>query len=400
MIVPIRYGQGAEPEARAARLPDGRVFVFAFTDADALRSWAEGPIRWAAVRGPDLAAVAVESGAQCLALNPAGPFGGELNTAEVRALADTEGFDVHAVDPGSGLTSMAVRGDAGYELRPSTGFPSGLIEGVRRALEGCTDVVRAYPLESTIATGRRSYTVGLELAPEAAAPTVAAAICARLPAGQQLDVVALENPLREHLSAQVDPIWMSSNDLAGTVSGLPPEVTDQLRALEDGRLVGYPKRPLIDPLDEQLDWLVDRYISGDEAFRAAFRQAIGLTAAVALEDYGVRMASTALRDQSPAALLKGVTATMLAAQCEAEDPREVLIKIAPLHDSAELLAVDPEDLFDRAAELAGPDAPSYLKRFRQRHPESRSLDAFEWERLEPPRDGLSYWHRWWDDEAD
>lgn len=195
-------------------------------------------------------------------------------------------------------------------------------------------------------------------------------------------------------------IWAYSDESerwVETMSALPAEITDQLQALEDGRLLGYPRRPLDDPLDDQLDWLMERYIAADEPFRSAFRQAIGLTAAAALESYGARMASVALRGRSPGPLIKGVAAAMLAGQCEGEDPREVLIDIAPLHDSAELLAVDPQDVFDRAAELAGPDAPSYLQRFPQRHPANRSLDAFEWERLEPPRDGLSYWHQWWDD---
>lgn len=182
------------------------------------------------------------------------------------------------------------------------------------------------------------------------------------------------------------------------MSALPPEVTEQLDALEDGRLLGYPKRPLTDPVDEQLDWLMERYIAGDEDFRSALRQAIGLTVAVAFEDYGARMASAALRDRSPEPLLKGVAAAMLAAHCAEEDPREILINIAPLHHSAEVLAVDPGDLFDRAADLAGPDAPSYLREFPLREPPNRGLKAFKWERLDPPRDGLSYWHQWWNEE--
>ena len=212
VIVPIRDGQGAQPEVRAARVADGRLFLCAFTDAHALRGWAEGPVRWAAMLGRDLAAFAVESGVHSVALNPAGPFGGELGSHELRALAESDGFDVQAVDPGSGMTSMAVRSDAGYELRPSTGFPPELVEGVRRALAGRTDVVRAYPLEGTIATGKRSYTLGLTLAADAEGSTVAAAIGPRLPAGQPLDMVALDGQRAMTVATQVDPIWTSEGE--------------------------------------------------------------------------------------------------------------------------------------------------------------------------------------------
>jgi len=37
-------------------------------------------------------------------------------------------------------------------------------------------------------------------------------------------------------------------------------------------------------VDDQIDWLMERYIDGDEALRSAFREAIGLTEAAALED--------------------------------------------------------------------------------------------------------------------
>jgi len=75
LIVPIRDGQGDAPEVCATRGEDGRVFVLAFTDAHALRKWAEGPVRWASMRGPDLASFVVASGAHSVVLNRQAPSG-------------------------------------------------------------------------------------------------------------------------------------------------------------------------------------------------------------------------------------------------------------------------------------------------------------------------------------
>ena len=212
VIVPIRDPEGSGPNIRAARMADGRLLVPAFTDGGALGSWAEAPVRWAAIRGRELASFAIRSGAHGVVLNPAGPFGGELGAAELRAVAESEGFDLHSVDPRHGMTRMAIRGDAGYELQPAAGFPPELAEGVGRALGGRTDVLRAYPLESTVAGGQRSYTVGLELAPGADASSAAVAIGARLPAGRQVDVLPLAAGLVDYVGAHVDPIWTSEGE--------------------------------------------------------------------------------------------------------------------------------------------------------------------------------------------
>ena len=210
VIVPISDAQVAdEPEVRAVRREDGRLSVLAFTDAGALRNWTSDPVRWATVYGRSLASLAVERDVYSVALNPAGPYGGELITSELKALAESDGFDIRAVDPASGMASMSVRADAGYELQPSADFPSDLIEVARRALQGRTDVLRAYALEGKTEKVPRWYTVGVQLAPGAEGSAVAAAMGTRLPSGRRLDVLPLDPGLHESLAGKIDPFWVS-----------------------------------------------------------------------------------------------------------------------------------------------------------------------------------------------
>jgi SseB protein N-terminal domain len=98
VIVPIRDGPQGEREVRAVQGNDGQPVVLAFTDPDALAASASGPVGWASMSGPDLAAFAVERGARAVALNPHGPYGGQLDLRELDALADSAALDLKGVD--------------------------------------------------------------------------------------------------------------------------------------------------------------------------------------------------------------------------------------------------------------------------------------------------------------
>ena len=88
-------------------------------------------------------------------------------TAELKALAESQGFDVREIDPATGMASLIVRPGSELELRAASDFPSEVIEAVRSVLAGRTDVRRAFALQGTINSGRHSNTLGLELAPDA-----------------------------------------------------------------------------------------------------------------------------------------------------------------------------------------------------------------------------------------
>jgi len=139
---------------------------------------------------------------------------------------------------------------------------------------------------------------------------------------------------------------------------------------------GYLQRPFPDRIDRVVDHFLGGYRLADDATRAAVRTAIHLDHAQTLGAYGERMATLAVRERSVDLLARGLLAAMLRGNCPQEDLRDVLVSIAPLQRSAERLGVDPEDEFERAAALAGPDTPRALRDFPRRKPRDRGLAAF------------------------
>lgn len=209
LIVPILDGDEEPPRVRAVSTEEGRVVILAFTDSEALGAWAKEPVRWGSMRGRDLAPFAAENGVDSVVLNPAGPFGGELNAAELRTLAESAGLDVHDVDPSTGMASLEVSDVSQVQLDPSAEFSPTLLAAVQQALSAAPGVRSAFPLEATIG-GKRSRTLGLLVDPDASVAEVAREIGAHLPADEQLDVLPLDTAMAQQIEGRVDPIWSSS----------------------------------------------------------------------------------------------------------------------------------------------------------------------------------------------
>jgi hypothetical protein len=212
LLVPIQTGDGGAIEVRAPKGAGGRPIVLAFTHEDALRAWVIATVQWATVTGPELAAFALEQDATGLALNPAGPFGGQFTRSELESLADTGGLQLEEIDDDSGVARLRVVDGSGIVLR---GLPSparGLERSIAAALDTRTDVVCAYLLESSV-SGDPRLALGLLLATEADAGQVAAALGAALKgqpaAGEVLDLYPLEGELLRHVASAVEPIWDS-----------------------------------------------------------------------------------------------------------------------------------------------------------------------------------------------
>jgi SseB protein N-terminal domain/SseB protein C-terminal domain len=210
VIVPIRDGREGEHEVRAVRGNDGRPVVLAFTDLQALAAWASGPVRWASIRGPDLARFAIEHGARAVVLNPGGPFGGELDFRELDALADSDALQLKGIDPSSGAVRMEVRDSSTFQLRPPSSVPGGLVAALRAALAKRDDVDRAFLLEAAGA-GRPHLTLGVALAPGADPSEVVRAAAraaeAHLAADEPLDVLPLDEGHARSLAEKVEPLW-------------------------------------------------------------------------------------------------------------------------------------------------------------------------------------------------
>jgi hypothetical protein len=155
----------------------------------------------------------------------------------------------------------------------------------------------------------------------------------------------------------------------------------------DRHAEGYLQRPLPDPLDLELGALVERFSDGDEEVRDEVLESLTLEAARVLAVYGERMASLAVHENSTAMLLRGLVAVGIAAS--KEDYKELLV-LLPLFDrSARKLTIDPDGLFEAAAEILGDAAPEWLRRFPERSEAERDLVRMRYEER-PSDNGLLY----------
>lgn len=209
LIVPIRDGQDGEPEVRAALSPGGEPLLLAFTEEEALRAWASGPVRWASIRGADLSAFAEANSAAGLALNPAGPHGGEVSREEIARLAELTALEPLETDEATGITTMSVRDGAKVRLRPLENPPEGLVAALRKALAGRDEVRRAFLLES-VGPGGSHPVIGLRLDPDAdpaaTARALAPIVAAEHPAAETVDVIPLDDELDARLREVTEPL--------------------------------------------------------------------------------------------------------------------------------------------------------------------------------------------------
>lgn len=206
LMVPIRNGSGGEPEVRAVRARDGRPLILGFTNAAALESWADGPVRWATIRGVELARFAVSAGARGLVLDPGSPFGGELSMAEITALSEADDLRLEEAGP---VTRLAVRENSHIELRRPREVPEGLRVVLRSVLARHQAVARAYVLESQVG-GRPHLTLGVLLgtgtdAPDSIVAALADELAGDLPAHTTLDVMTLDDDPGHRLDSE--PVW-------------------------------------------------------------------------------------------------------------------------------------------------------------------------------------------------
>jgi hypothetical protein len=84
-------------------------------------------------------------------------------------------------------------------------------------------------------------------------------------------------------------------------------------------------------------------------------------------------ATLALRASSPVILLQKLA--KFAADCEYDDDRDIMIRLAPYHECAARLGVDPSEVFD-AASRESPRLAGLIQTFGRRR--DITLEAFGW----------------------
>jgi hypothetical protein len=153
------------------------------------------------------------------------------------------------------------------------------------------------------------------------------------------------------------------------------------------RSAGYLERPLPDPLDLVLGGVVERFADGDRETRVAVLDSLTLDAARALATFGERMASLGVHEDSTAVLLRGLVALGMAAAREYH--KELIVRLPLFDRSARKLTIDPDALFEGAAEILGEASPEWLSRFPERSEAERDLASMQFEER-PSEGGLLY----------
>jgi hypothetical protein len=104
-----------------------------------------------------------------------------------------------------------------------------------------------------------------------------------------------------------------------------------------------------------------------------------------------RAATDALRSRSPEKLEASIR-DLLSGPDNAglrEDSRDLMVALAPLHDCARRLGVDPAAVFDAAAEGASPETAQLAREFGRRTDVNGHSFAFM---VEDTDEGPEYWH--------
>jgi hypothetical protein len=108
-----------------------------------------------------------------------------------------------------------------------------------------------------------------------------------------------------------------------------------------------------------------------------------------------RAATDALRSRSPEKLDASIRDLLSGPENATlrEDSRDLMVALAPLHDCARRLGLDPAAVFDAAAEGAPPAMAELAREFGRRTDISEHSFAFM---VEDTDDGPEYWHVPWD----
>ena len=154
---------------------------------------------------------------------------------------------------------------------------------------------------------------------------------------------------------------------------------------------GYLQRSLPCELDVAVTSVVDDYIAGTESERATVRAAFDTGQSFGWLVYAERMASLALRTMSRLVLLQGLVALII--EGFRLDARENIPILSLLNRSAEKMGIDPSVLFNEATRLAPEPTATQFKKFSDRSPDQKSINAMGYQELES-EGGLLYIRKW------
>jgi hypothetical protein len=159
---------------------------------------------------------------------------------------------------------------------------------------------------------------------------------------------------------------------------LGPDIGAKLSQLESllagRRLHGYSTEEIPTDLDERLlEFLVSLEREPVDR-RATLGARLSPKVGWALRDFAVRMATRAVRSGNPQFILLGLRA--LAIQTNPEDPRDMIVAVAPLFQACELTGASAQSLFEDAANFTVSEIGEVIRAFPHRPAERQRLEDF------------------------
>jgi hypothetical protein len=121
--------------------------------------------------------------------------------------------------------------------------------------------------------------------------------------------------------------------------------------------------PVPDPRDVKVAQLIKTWMGLSDEDRSEAQSQVSRQQSFVLQTFGERMASLAVRERNPEALLLGLLA--LGIEGGSYDWRDNYL-IVPLHyDAAQRIGANPAPIFDNVANLVGGTFAKYLRMFLQ-----------------------------------
>ncbi len=151
----------------------------------------------------------------------------------------------------------------------------------------------------------------------------------------------------------------------------------------------YYKQAIPSEIDEQIGDVLVRLSSCDEDELVSVAGGIAGGQARVLSLFAERMASLAVRKNSPNPIRKGLAALMIVARTE--DVREVLLVLSLLHDAAMKVTGSAKELFADAGALFG--GAELLNGYLERSDEDKRIQVMGYEESET-EDGFLYVRTW------
>lgn len=140
-------------------------------------------------------------------------------------------------------------------------------------------------------------------------------------------------------------------------------------------------KPAAHPLDSSLASLCRRFAKSSDPERAAMRAAISMDEFYTLIAFARRAAVFAIREQSAARAVDGLTAvTMIEAQ--RVDWRDILVAVGLLHHAATRTGLDADRVLRDVSALAEPGTAKLMQEFSKRRQSDKKLAAWGFEEVE------------------